>query len=170
MYKIVGADQKEYGPISEEQMRQWIAEGRANGQTLARIDEGPWKPLSTFPEFAAALGETPAPPPIAPVPPPLATPLAGASSTFPPPTSGMAIAGVICGVLGLFCCGPILSTLALVLSAMALSQINQEPLKYSGKGVAMAGIVLALIGYAFFAVLLFTGILHKVFRGFPHRF
>ncbi len=33
MYKIVGADGREYGPISLEQLRQWIAEGRANALT-----------------------------------------------------------------------------------------------------------------------------------------
>ena len=33
MYKIIGADQKEYGPVSAEQLRLWIAEGRVNGQT-----------------------------------------------------------------------------------------------------------------------------------------
>ena len=33
MYKIIGADQKEYGPVTAEQLRQWIAEGRVNGQT-----------------------------------------------------------------------------------------------------------------------------------------
>jgi len=27
MYKIIGADGKQYGPISIEQMRQWIADG-----------------------------------------------------------------------------------------------------------------------------------------------
>src|SRR5436309_1839611 len=52
MYKIIGADQKEYGPISADQLRQWIAEGRVNGQTQA-CAEGTqeWKPLAMFPEF-----------------------------------------------------------------------------------------------------------------------
>jgi hypothetical protein len=52
MFKIIGADQKEYGPISEDQIRQWIAEGRVNGQTQV-CAEGTqdWKPLSAFPEF-----------------------------------------------------------------------------------------------------------------------
>src|SRR5947208_729276 len=56
MYKIIGADQKEYGPVPAEQVRQWIAEGRADGQTRARAEDGgDWKPLSDYPEFAAAL-------------------------------------------------------------------------------------------------------------------
>jgi len=55
MYKIIGADQKEYGPISADQIRQWISEGRANGQTLV-CAEGTtdWKPLEQFPEFGLA--------------------------------------------------------------------------------------------------------------------
>ena len=52
MYKIIGADQKEYGPVTAEQLRQWITEGRADGRTLVQAEGGAWKPLSTFPEFA----------------------------------------------------------------------------------------------------------------------
>jgi hypothetical protein len=63
MYKIIGADQKEYGPVTSDQIHQWIAEGRANGQTLV-LAEGAqeWQPLSAWPEFAAALGTRPAAP------------------------------------------------------------------------------------------------------------
>jgi hypothetical protein len=56
MYKIIGADQKEYGPITAEQLRQWIAEGRANAQTMIQAEgQTDWRPLSSFPEFAAIL-------------------------------------------------------------------------------------------------------------------
>ena len=60
MYKIIGADQKEYGPISADQIRQWIDEGRLNGQTAGQAEGSTeWKPLSQFPEFAEALGASP---------------------------------------------------------------------------------------------------------------
>ena len=176
MYKIVGADQKEYGPVTEEQLRQWITEGRANGQSVVRFGDGPWKPLSTFPEFAAALGiaapplgaTTASPPPPTTTPPPLTLgPQPGPSSA---PTSGLAMAGLICSIIGLFCCGPLFSTIGLVLSAISLSQINREPEKYAGRGVAMAGIVLALVGYVIFALLVSTGILRRSFRRFPRYF
>lgn len=56
MYKIIGGDGNEYGPVSAEQVHQWIAEGRANTQTKARREgETEWKPLAAFPEFANAL-------------------------------------------------------------------------------------------------------------------
>ena len=57
MYKIVGADQKEYGPVSVDQIRNWITEGRVNAQTPVRAEgTQEWMPLSGFPEFADALG------------------------------------------------------------------------------------------------------------------
>jgi hypothetical protein len=53
MFKIIGADQKQYGPISVEQIRQWIKDGRLNAQTPAqRAGESEWQPLSMFEEFA----------------------------------------------------------------------------------------------------------------------
>jgi hypothetical protein len=52
MYTIVGGDGQRYGPVSADQLRQWIAQGRANGQTLTYREGGDWKPLSTYPEFA----------------------------------------------------------------------------------------------------------------------
>ena len=55
MYKIIGADQKEYGPVTAEQLRQWLAEGRVSAQTQV-LPEGAteWKALGSLPEFAAA--------------------------------------------------------------------------------------------------------------------
>jgi len=55
-YRIIGGDRKEYGPVSETELRQWINEGRLNAQSLAQIEGGvEWKALGTFPEFADAL-------------------------------------------------------------------------------------------------------------------
>jgi len=60
MYKIIGADGKEYGPISAEQLKQWIAEGRANHQTKV-LPEGAteWRALAEISELATALPITP---------------------------------------------------------------------------------------------------------------
>jgi hypothetical protein len=77
MYKIIGGDQTEYGPVSADDIRQWIAEGRANGQTpVQMVGDTGWRPLASYPEFAAALGSSPlaAPPP----------PLAGGSPALTP--------------------------------------------------------------------------------------
>src|SRR5437667_12688788 len=59
MYKIIGADQKEYGPVSADQINAWILEGRANGQTQVQPEgSAEWRPLSTFPEFAGVFAAT----------------------------------------------------------------------------------------------------------------
>ena len=56
MYKIVGADGKEYGPVSLDQLRQWIAQGRVNAQTRVLAGDGTeWKTAPQFPEFADLL-------------------------------------------------------------------------------------------------------------------
>lgn len=73
MYKIIGADQKEYGPVTIDQIRQWITEGRANGQTLVQAEGSTeWKPLASFHELSALFPAAPSPAfgaPITPVPP-----------------------------------------------------------------------------------------------------
>jgi hypothetical protein len=64
MYKIIGGDRKEYGPVTADQINAWILEGRANGQTLVQIEgSAEWKALSSFPEFTAVLAtKFPGPP------------------------------------------------------------------------------------------------------------
>ena len=60
MYKIIGADKKEYGPVTAEQLRQWIIEGRVNGQTSVWSEVlGEWKPLAAYPEFEDILRPAP---------------------------------------------------------------------------------------------------------------
>jgi hypothetical protein len=75
MFTIIGADGKEYGPVTANRIAEWIAGGRANLQTRARrAGEAEWKTLGDFVEFnpaAAApppLGDTPPPPEAGPVP------------------------------------------------------------------------------------------------------
>src|SRR5262245_37812974 len=64
MYKIIGGDKKEYGPVSADELRRWIAEGRINAQTQIQAEGNPeWKPASAFPEFADALARPTAPTP-----------------------------------------------------------------------------------------------------------
>jgi hypothetical protein len=82
MYRIIGGDQQEYGPISEDGIRRWIAEGRLNSQSQARTEDSlEWKPLRLFPEFTQELGIAPSTPqPQAATPPPIG-PATAASAT-----------------------------------------------------------------------------------------
>jgi TM2 domain-containing membrane protein YozV len=64
MYKIIGADGHQYGPVLSAQIREWIAAGRANAGTMAQMEgSADWRPLSSFAEFAYLSVQ--APPPVA---------------------------------------------------------------------------------------------------------
>jgi len=64
MYRIIGGDQKEYGPVPAEELRRWISEGRLNGQSSVKAEgAADWQPLSSFAEFADLLMAGPAGPP-----------------------------------------------------------------------------------------------------------
>jgi len=142
MHKIIGADGKEYNPATAEQLRQWIAEGRANARTPTLAPGAPaWKPLGTLPEFAGRF----TPPVIQPLP--LGTPMAGAW----PRTNSFATAGLIFGILSLTCCcgGCLFDILGLVFSLIGLSQINRHPELYEGRGLAIAGLILSAAGLVF---------------------
>jgi len=68
MYRIIGGDGREYGPVSLEQLAQWIHEGRANAQTQVRSEDSvEWRALGQVPEVAALLTAPAlaAPPPFA---------------------------------------------------------------------------------------------------------
>ena len=75
MYKIVGADGNQYGPVSAEVVREWVAAGRANAQTMVQPEGAlDWKPLGSFPEFADALAAKGPPPSPATEPPMVESP------------------------------------------------------------------------------------------------
>jgi hypothetical protein len=148
MYKIIGADGKIYGPASAEQMRQWLAEGRANAQSQTLADgAAEWKPFGALPEFAGHFAPQ-TPPVIGPLPP-------GTSAAGQPPrTSGFATTGLVLGILSFACCPKFLfGTLGLVFSLIGLSQINRHPGLYEGRALAIAGIVLSSASLLLFGVL-----------------
>jgi uncharacterized protein DUF4339 len=68
MYFLIGADGREYGPFSPEQIRDWVAQGRANVHSrLRREGETTWQALKDFAEFAD-VSTLSAPPPGMPPP------------------------------------------------------------------------------------------------------
>jgi uncharacterized membrane protein YjgN (DUF898 family) len=84
MFTIIGADGKEYGPVTADQIKQWITEHRLTlGMKARRAGETEWRLLGDFSEFALPV-VTPAsiggPPPSIPGPrpaePAAASPLA----------------------------------------------------------------------------------------------
>lgn len=54
-YTIIGGDQKEYGPVTADEVRQWIAESRLNEKSLVKAEsDSEFRTLEKFPEFADA--------------------------------------------------------------------------------------------------------------------
>jgi TM2 domain-containing membrane protein YozV len=84
MYKIIGIDGQQYGPVGADQVRRWLAENRVNAQSLVQAEGSPeWKPLVAFPEFAPQF--TIAPPPV--------------SGSYYNPRASNKIAAGICAIL-----------------------------------------------------------------------
>jgi hypothetical protein len=155
MYKILGTDGNEYGPATADQLRQWIAEGRANAQTQTFVEGATeWKPLGALPEFAGHFAPA-SPPMIGPLKPDL-------SRGQPAKTNSFATAGLIFGILSLTCCcGFPFNILGLVFSLIGLSQINRHPELYDGRGIALAGLILSILSLVLgFGLLMLNMALH----------
>jgi hypothetical protein len=136
-YRVVGSDGKEYGPVTADQIRQWIVERRLMSNSLLQTpDSTGWRPLTMFPEFTTTLAS------VAPMPLSSAT-----AATGRPNNSANWGLGLSC--VSLLCCGcGVLSVLGIVFSSIGLSQANRDPAQ-TGKSVAIAGIVvgaLSLLG------------------------
>jgi hypothetical protein len=90
MYRIIGADGKPYGPVTADQLRQWINEGRVSGRTQVQLEgAADWQPLAAVPEFAdvfaAGTGSTP----------PMTPSLLPPQPTTPPPNPDELVAQVL---------------------------------------------------------------------------
>ncbi len=124
MYKIIGADGREYVPVNEEQLRQWITEGRANAQTKAQASgDTEWKHLADFPEFHVSLGIS------AGAPPPISPPVQARFVTRPPGADKKIVAGVLALIPHTGCLG-----------------IHKFVLGYTGEGIAMLLITVLTCG------------------------
>ena len=99
MYKIIGADGQQYGPVSSDQIRRWLVENRVRPETLVQAEGSvEWKPLNAYAEFAPDLRS--APPPPAQFPPtmaPVASTVSARASTKIP----AGVCGIILGSLGI---------------------------------------------------------------------
>jgi hypothetical protein len=143
MYKIVGGDGKEYGPVSMDVVQKWIKEGRANAQTRIQGQAQEWKPLAEYPELAALLPNRATPPLTAGATPnPLVTGLVGERS------SGLAITSLVLGILSLVGCTIFTAIPAVICGHIARSRASSSPERYGGAGLAMGGLVTGYIGLA----------------------
>jgi hypothetical protein len=136
MYRILGSDQKEYGPVPAEQVREWIQERRAHAQTLVCAEgSNEWKSLGNVPEFAALLNV-----------PPVSTPPAilqdNPMSAVVPYKNPKALIAYYLGIFSLIPCLAIpLGIAAVILGVLGLQFLKTHPMAH-GKVHAWIGIVL----------------------------
>ncbi len=150
MYKVIGADNREYGPISLEQLQKWISEGRINANTrVLPPGASDWKTISEIPELSSLIygaAGRPASPP--------STITPGISPVSGPPKEGLATASLILGLLS-FVCLVFAGIPAVICGHIARSRANNSPEAYGGAGMALAGLIMGYLGIAlsFFAIL-----------------
>lgn len=144
MFKILGNDGKEYGPVPLDTIRQWLLGGRVNGDTRVRSEGSEaWTTLRQLPELAADFS---APPPL-----PSAAPMVAAAvpdsglNMLIPYRNGMALAAYYCGVFALIpLLGALLGWVAFGLGVAGLRAAKKNPLM-GGKVHAWIGIVLGVL-------------------------
>jgi hypothetical protein len=138
MYKIVGADGKEYGPVNLDQMRQWIAEGRVNTRTQVQaVGASGWKPAGELPEISSLFGARDA-----------TSSYSGGGLPAPAgqaaPQKGLAVTSLVLGILSFLTC--FLTGLpAIICGHIARGRAGRDPAQYGGAGMATAGLVLGYI-------------------------
>ena len=150
MFKIRGADQKEYGPVDADTIRHWIAQRRVDARTQVQAQgTTEWKAAGEIPEFKDALAA--GAPAQSAGPPPMSAPV---SPGVPAKTSGMAVTSLVMGLLG---CLIIPAIVGLVLGIASLLRISRSDGRLKGKGLAIAGICLS--GFSFVLLPIMAGLL-----------
>jgi uncharacterized RDD family membrane protein YckC len=157
MFIILGGDGKEYGPVTADQVRAWMAAGRANLDTQAKaLGSEEWRRLVDFAEFAPGggtpplvRGDTPASPDHS------GSSLVPEMTSFSAPVTTLELAGrgtrlgafiidrviaALCALPGVLLMGPAFATL--VLAASRGEEPNLEEINAASffLGAAVAGL------------------------------
>jgi type II secretory pathway pseudopilin PulG len=133
MYRIIGGDGKEYGPLSAEQIQQWIREGRVDARTMAmREGDTEWTSVGEIPELMGVKGRS--------------------------QTDGKAIASMVCGILSLGCAPVLASIPAIILGHISRSAIQKSLGNLKGEGMALAGLIMGYISLVFPVILIIATI------------
>ena len=173
-YHVRDSQGNTYGPANASTLRQWVAKGRiVAGMSIAEEGSANWYEVATHPALADLFGQTAA----APVAASAASPgyAAQPSASGPADSLGyrssagqqlniLALISMIAGILSLplfpCCCGVFsipFAVSAIIMGFIALSQIKKDPDRYTGKGMAIAGIICGFCAIALtLAYTLFT--------------
>lgn len=122
-----GENGQRLGPVSEADLGSLIAAGRIGPATLIwREGMEQWLPLG---QVSAQGGLEVLPPSM------------GYDLLRPGVTSGLAIASLICGIIGLVTCMVFLGIPAVICGHMAMHQIANSRHLVTGRGMALAGLI-----------------------------
>lgn len=136
-----GSPAGQTGPVEEQEIRALIAAGTIVPETLLwRDGMKDWTPLQAVPELSGhPLASYPSPYPYAGAP--------GYPMIPVIPNSGLAIASMVCGIVGICTCyfAIFLAIPAVICGHLALSQIRTSQAPMGGRGMAIAGLVLGYV-------------------------
>ena len=135
-----GENGQQAGPVADAEFSALIAAQRITPATMVWREGMPaWAPLS---QVQASGGLFPP-----------ATPMM--AGMMNPTTSGMAIASLVFGIVGLVSCLVFLGIPAVICGHVAMSQIANSPVPMVGRGMALAGLVCGYL--AVLVMLVFIG-------------
>jgi hypothetical protein len=152
---------KKYGPVSADQLRQWISEGRLSPTDYVWTDGmADWVPYNTVEE----LSHDP-------------TPHIHPQNTDqfrPQQGNGLAVAGMVLGIvsLALICLWPIALICAVVGICLSFAGKSRAEETNTGAGMAVAGIVLSCVTIALVVIGAIVGLtmMNSIFHNMPrHR-
>ncbi len=148
MFNIIGADGKQYGPVSVEQLRSWLTQGRINAQTrIQAVGTEEWRPARDVPELAS-LFQSSGVVSSGTAPPVLKAPKPDERRT------GMAVLSFVLGLCSFVLCLSFITGLpAIILGHVARNRASRSPERFGGRGFAMAGIVLGYVSILFTLVI-----------------
>lgn len=140
------------GPVPDAELRAKLASGEVGDSDLVwREGMKDWLPVSSVPELRV-------------VPQGGGNPYQSPGFPAPLPTSGLAIASLVCGVVGLSC--TILPGIAAIICGhLALREISAPNAQVTGRGFAIAGLVLGYLSIVMMAVMIMAlvfGIFSKI--------
>lgn len=73
-------------------------------------------------------------------------------------THGLAIAALVCGILGLILSAVPFGILAIIFGAISKRKILEQPNRWDGKGMAQSGLIMGIVSVALTALLIMLGL------------
>ncbi len=152
MYKIIGVDGKEYGPVNLDQLKQWVHEGRVNARTLVQAaGTSDWKACGEIPELSSLA----VPPVVRPANPGTEAPPALARATEPRGRQGLAISSFALGIVSFVLCLGILTGIpAIICGHVARNRARRLAGEYGGTGLATVGVLLGYLSVVYTLLIL----------------